>query len=50
MTPPAWFPDEHSTFSWLLEPMLARAGFTIQDVTHTESKVFSAYTCIKAGV
>lgn len=41
--------DEHSTFSWLLEPMLERAGFTIQDASHTESSVFSAYTCIKSG-
>lgn len=29
--------------------MLERAGFTIQDVSHTESKVFAAYTCLKSG-
>ena len=27
--------DEHSTFSWLLEPMLARAGFEILDVVRS---------------
>lgn len=37
--------SEHSTFSWLLEPMIDRAGFVIEDVSHSESKVFSAYTC-----
>lgn len=41
--------EEYSTFSWLLEPMLKRAGFTIRDVNHVESSVFSAYTCVKTG-
>jgi SAM-dependent methyltransferase len=40
--------EEHSTFSWLLEPMLERAGFVIQDASHSASRIFSAYTCIKA--
>lgn len=40
---------EYSTFNWLLEPMLEWAGFTILDVSHTESKVFSAYTCVIAN-
>lgn len=39
--------DEHSTFSWLLEPMLEHAGFAIEDVSHASSEVFSAYTCRK---
>ena len=39
--------EEHSTFSWLLEPMLQHAGFEIQHVQHGESRVHSAYTCIK---
>jgi ubiquinone/menaquinone biosynthesis C-methylase UbiE len=39
--------EEYSTFSWLLEPMLERAGFAIADVEHTASRVFSAYTCVK---
>ena len=36
---------EHSTFSWLLEPMLDRTGFDVISATHSESKVFAAYTC-----
>jgi hypothetical protein len=39
--------EECSTFSWLLEPMLERAGFTIRDAQHAAGRVFSAYTCIK---
>ena len=37
--------DEHSTYSWLLEPMLRRSGFEIISATHSESKVFAAYSC-----
>lgn len=39
--------EEHSTFSWLLEPMLERAGFIIQDVKHNGS-IYSTYTCVVA--
>lgn len=39
--------EEHSTFSWLLEPMLEQAGFEIQQVWHDASRVRSAYSCIK---
>jgi SAM-dependent methyltransferase len=39
--------EEHSTFSWLLEPMLERSGFEITDVSHRSSRVFSAYTAVK---
>jgi ubiquinone/menaquinone biosynthesis C-methylase UbiE len=38
---------EHSTFTWLLEPMLEKAGFEILNATCDESKVFAAYTCTK---
>lgn len=37
---------EHSTFRWLLEPMLATAGFDVLDVRFT-GRVFGAYTCQK---
>ena len=37
--------EEHSTFSWLLEPMLDRTGLEIISAAHSESKVFAAYTC-----
>lgn len=39
--------QEYSTFSWLLEPMIERAGFKIQRVQHGASRVHSAYTCVK---
>jgi len=39
--------EEHSTFSWLLEPMLARAGFEIQTAEHDASQISSTYVCIK---
>jgi len=38
---------EHSTFRWLLEPMLEAAGFEITDVT-CERRLYAAYTCVKA--
>jgi ubiquinone/menaquinone biosynthesis C-methylase UbiE len=37
---------EHSTYRWLLEPMLTTAGFEIADATYP-SDVFGAYTCVK---
>ena len=39
---------EYSTFRWLLEPMLAAAGFEIADV-HYERRLYGAYTCVKSG-
>ena len=35
--------DEHSTFTWLLEPMLAQAGFTIETAEHSEDGIFAQY-------
>lgn len=37
---------EHSTFRWLLEPMLDAAGFDIVDVAY-RSRVYAAYTCVR---
>ncbi len=37
---------EHSTYRWLLEPMLDAAGFDIVDVDFRLS-LFGAYTCVK---
>jgi ubiquinone/menaquinone biosynthesis C-methylase UbiE len=37
---------EYSTYTWLLEPMLQRAGFEVRDAEY-RSQVFAAYTCIK---
>jgi ubiquinone/menaquinone biosynthesis C-methylase UbiE len=39
--------EEHSTFSWLLEPMLQHAGFEIRQIRHGASRIYSAYTCVK---
>ena len=39
---------EHSTFRWLLEPMLAATGFDVADVAY-ERRLYGAYTCVKTG-
>jgi trans-aconitate methyltransferase len=39
---------EHSTFRWLLEPMITAAGFVITEVT-CERRLYAAYTCVKAS-
>lgn len=36
---------EYSSFSWLLEPMLERAGFAIEAASYDASKAFAAYVC-----
>lgn len=38
--------DEHSTFTWLLEPMLEHAGFTIVE-RDTAARLYAAYTCVR---
>jgi len=35
--------DEHSTFTWLLEPMIERAGFRIEDRSVSADQVFADY-------
>ncbi len=35
---------EHSTFAWLLEPLLEHAGFEIRDVSHRRG-AYSTYVC-----
>jgi ubiquinone/menaquinone biosynthesis C-methylase UbiE len=39
--------EEHSTFTWLLEPMLERAGFAIEHADHGEIGVYADYTCTR---
>jgi ubiquinone/menaquinone biosynthesis C-methylase UbiE len=39
--------DEHSTFSWLLEPMIERAGLDIVAADYTASGMFARYLCRK---
>ncbi len=38
--------EEYSPFSWLLEPMIERAGFVIKQVEHSD--IYAAYTCVKS--
>jgi SAM-dependent methyltransferase len=40
--------EEHSTYDWLLEPMLRRAGFEVRDATVGPSRTYAAYTCVRA--
>lgn len=35
--------EEHSTFTWLLEPMIRRAGFEIEQALHSEDGIFAQY-------
>ena len=39
--------EEHSTFNWLLESMLERAGFEIVERFERESKIYAGYLCVK---
>ena len=38
---------EHSTFTWVLEPMLEHAGFEIRDGWYSESRTYARYVCVK---
>jgi SAM-dependent methyltransferase len=40
--------NEHSTFTWLLEPMLERAGFRIHEVWQSDSRTNAQYLCTRA--
>ncbi len=35
--------DEHSTFTWLLEPMIERSGFRIEDADYSPDGIFARY-------
>ncbi|HEV2530048.1 MAG TPA: class I SAM-dependent methyltransferase [Thermomicrobiales bacterium] len=37
--------DEYSTFTWLLEPMIERAGLRIADRWVSDNRIYAAYTC-----
>ncbi len=39
--------EEHSTFAWLLEPMLERVGLEIRDRWCSPTRTYAAYTCLK---
>ena len=35
--------DEHSTFTWLLEPMIERSRFHIEDVVYSPDGILAEY-------
>ena len=35
--------DEYSTFTWLLEPMMERSGFSIEDADYSPDGIFARY-------
>jgi SAM-dependent methyltransferase len=35
--------DEHSTFTWLLEAMIERCGFEVEDAQHSEDGMLADY-------
>jgi SAM-dependent methyltransferase len=39
--------DEHSTFTWLLEPMIERAGLDIVDADYSADRMVARYVCKK---
>lgn len=41
--------DEHSTFVWLLEPMISRAGFVIEQADYSEDHIVARYICVKTN-
>lgn len=40
--------DEHSTFTWILEPMIKRCGFTIEQAEYAADRVVARYL-LRAG-
>ena len=35
--------DEHSTFKWLMEPMIERSGFGIEEATYSPDGFYAEY-------
>lgn len=40
--------DEHSTFTWLLEPMIERSEFRIEQGHYSQDGIFAGYVCARA--
>jgi hypothetical protein len=40
---------EHSTFTWLLEPMIERAGFAITTAEYGTAGAYASYLCARGG-
>jgi len=41
--------DEYRTFTWLLEPMLERAGFELREAEYDGDGIYAAYVCVSVG-
>jgi hypothetical protein len=41
--------DEHSTFTWLLEPMLMQAGFEIVEAAYAPIGAYADYTRVRSS-
>jgi SAM-dependent methyltransferase len=41
--------DEHTTFNWLLEPMIEQAGFEIERAEYGRVRVYADYICTRRG-
>jgi len=39
--------EEHSTFTWLLEPMLERVGFEVIERWTSASCIYASYACVR---
>lgn len=39
--------DEHSTYTWLLEPMIERAGLEMGEASYSDSGMYARYVCVK---
>ena len=39
--------NEHSTFNWLIEPMIERAGFEIEEADYGSLRIHAAYLCVR---
>jgi ubiquinone/menaquinone biosynthesis C-methylase UbiE len=41
--------QEYSTFSWIMEPILERAGLVVEQAEYDASHVYAIYTCRRRG-
>ena len=39
--------EEHSTFTWLFDSMLERAGLKIRERECSDSRIYATYTCVR---
>jgi SAM-dependent methyltransferase len=42
--------EEHSTYDWLLRPLLRHAGFEVRDAELSPRLTYAAYTCVRVAL